>query len=266
MTHPDDTTTQPRFQRFVALGDSQTEGLNDGDDTQGYRGWADRLAETLAASNPGLQYANLAVRGHLAGQIRADQLAPALALRPDIATVVAGMNDVLRPSFDLDEVSGHLAAMFAALVGAGARVGTLTFPDIARIMPIARPLRSRVMALNARIRILAEDHGVALVDGFPHATTTDARIWSEDRLHANALGHTLIAAAMADAFRLPGSDDSWTHPLPPPRARTRREAAGTELRWLTTVVSPWLGRRLLGRSSGDDRTAKRPVLTPVLED
>ncbi|MGW3402537.1 SGNH/GDSL hydrolase family protein, partial [Streptomyces zhihengii] len=114
------------YLRYVALGDSQTEGLGDGDDTVGLRGWADRLAERLAEQNPGVRYANLAVRGRLAGQVRAEQLEPALALRPDLATVVAGVNDLLRPAFDADEVAGHLEAMFAALTGAGARVATLT--------------------------------------------------------------------------------------------------------------------------------------------
>src|SRR5262245_61561497 len=109
------------YLRYVALGDSQTEGLGDGDDSTGLRGWADRLAERLAAGNPGFQYANLAVRGRLAGQVHAEQLAPALALRPDLATVVAGVNDLLRRRFDADEVGGHLEAMFAALTAQGAR-------------------------------------------------------------------------------------------------------------------------------------------------
>ena len=116
------------YLRYVALGDSQTEGLGDGDDVTGLRGWADRLAEQLAAGGSGLQYANLAVRGHLAAQIHAEQLGPALALRPDLATVVAGVNDLLRPRFDADEVAGHLEAMFAALTAQGACVATLTFP------------------------------------------------------------------------------------------------------------------------------------------
>lgn len=84
----------PAFARYVALGESQAEGLCDGDDP--YRGWADRLASQLATVNPELRYANLAIRGRLAGQVRAEQLAPALALKPDLATVVAGMNDLLR--------------------------------------------------------------------------------------------------------------------------------------------------------------------------
>ena len=85
------------YLRYVAMGDSQTEGVGDGDDVTGLRGWADRLAERLAIGNPGLQYANLAVRGRLAAQVHTEQLGPALALRPDLATVFAGVNDLLRP-------------------------------------------------------------------------------------------------------------------------------------------------------------------------
>src|SRR3954453_1015607 len=134
------SSTDPRYLRYVALGDSQTEGLGDGDDIVGLRGWADRLAEHLAQHSPELRYANLAVRGRLAGQVHAEQLAPALALHPDLATVVAGVNDLMRPRFDADEGAGHLEAMFAALTAQGAHVATLTFPDMTRIIPLARPL------------------------------------------------------------------------------------------------------------------------------
>src|SRR3954447_8736645 len=124
------------YKRYVALGDSQTEGLGDGDDTVGLRGFADRLAEHLAAVNPGLRYANLAVRGRTAGQVRTEQLGPALDLRPDLATVVAGVNDLLRPRVDVAEVAGQLEEMFAALTAAGAQVATLTIPDVGKIAPL----------------------------------------------------------------------------------------------------------------------------------
>ncbi len=250
------------YSRYVALGDSQTEGLGDGDELRGYRGFADRLAERLAELDPGLRYANLAVRGKLAGEVRAEQLAPALALEPDLATVVAGLNDILRPRADIAAVVGHLEAMFAALTAAGARVGTVTFPNLARITPLARPLLPRVLAFNAAIRAAAGRHGVRVVDAFPIAVTTDARIWSADRIHATPLGHALIAASMAHALELPDSDDSWTHPLPVlPRPGTLR-VVGTELRWLGSFFGPWAARRLRGVSSGTGRVAKRPALAP----
>ncbi|MFE9397450.1 SGNH/GDSL hydrolase family protein [Streptomyces flavidovirens] len=251
------------YERYVALGDSQTEGLGDGDDATGLRGWADRLAEHLAAVNPQLQYANLAVRGRLAGQVHAEQLAPALALRPDLATVVAGVNDLMRPRFDAVEVVGHLEAMFAALTAAGARVVTVTFPDVGKIVPLARPLRPRVYALNAGIRAAAARHGVLVVETAGHAFAVDPRVWTEDRLHLSPLGHERFAAAAAQAVQLPGADDGWTRPLPPYPAVAGRQAATAELRWIAAHLGPWLGRRLRGRSSGDGRTAKRPQLLAV---
>lgn len=254
------------YERYVAIGDSQTEGVGDGDDATGLRGWADRLAARLAEQNPELRYANLAVRGKLAGEIHAEQLAAALELKPDLATVVAGLNDVLRPKCDVDLVAGHLEAMFASLTAAGATVGTLTFPNVARIAPLAKPLVPRVLALNARIRDAAARHGVKVVETFAVDVTTDARIWSPDRLHANPLGHQRIADSMAHALALPGADDSWTLPLPVVPAPDRLTVIRTELRWLTGFLGPWLHRRLRGVSSGTGREAKRPALTPFRQD
>lgn len=251
------------YARYVALGDSQTEGIGDGDDSVGLRGWADRLAEQLTAVNPGLQYANLAVRGRGAGQVRAGQLGPALALRPDLATVVAGVNDLLRPRCDVAAVAGQLEEMFAALTAAGAQVATLTIPDVGKIAPLARPVRSRVSELNTHIRAAAARHGVAVAEIARHPVATDPRLWSVDRLHASPLGHARIAAAVAQAIELPRSDDAWTLPLPPQDLLTGRQSAAAELRWAAAFLGPWLGRRLRGRSSGDGRTAKRPHLLPL---
>lgn len=251
-----------RFERYVALGDSQTEGLNDGDERSGYRGWADRLAERLAAGHPEFAYANLAVRGLRTREIRDTQLEPALAMRPDLATVMAGMNDLLRPRFDAAQVADGLEDMFAALSAAGARVVTVTFPDIAEIMPMTRPLAPRVRALNAALLVAAERHGVVVVRCDRYPICTDPRIWSEDRLHANALGHTLIADAMAHALGLPDADDAWTRSLTPLPRSSRWSTARTEGRWLRTFVGPWLGRRIRGTSSSAGRTAKRPDLLP----
>lgn len=248
------------YVRYVALGDSQTEGLGDGDEAAGLRGWADRLAEHLAAVNPSLEYANLAVRGRVAGQVRAEQLGPALALRPDLVTVVAGVNDLLRPRFDAEEVAGHLEEMFATFTAAGAHVATLTFPDVGKIVPVARPLRSRVFDLNDRIRAAAARHDVTVAETARHSVTTDPRMWSADRLHASPLGHARIAAAVAHAIHLPGSDESWTLPLAPPAVRAGGRAVAAELRWGAAFLGPWLVRRLRGQSSGDGRTAKRPQL------
>ena len=251
------------LRRFVALGDSLTEGIGDGDEVRGYRGWADRLAEHLARADPGVQYANLAVRGRLAADVRDDQVPAALAMRPDLVTVVAGMNDVIRPGCRVPEVADCLDQTFARLTGAGVRVATITFPDIARLTPLSRLVVPRLLHLNTRIRAAAR-FGVTVVDLYPHDFAADPRMWSPDRLHASEAGCERLAAAFAHALGLPGGDPGWARPLPPAPPRTAWTAVADETRWLARCCAPWVYRRMRGRSSGDGCAPKRPELTPVL--
>jgi lysophospholipase L1-like esterase len=255
-----------RYLRYVAIGDSTTEGLDDPyPDGRGYRGWADRLAGRLAELEPELTYANLAVRGRLAGQIRAEQLAPAVALRPDLATVVAGLNDALRRGFDLDATARDLEAMLSGLREAGATVVTFTFPDPVPVMPIARLARARLAALNARLRESAARTGALVLDLGRNPVASDPRLWSVDRLHANAAGHARIAAGLTHVLELPGAEPDWALALPPAARRRIHQIAAGELAWSGRYLVPWLVRRARGRSSGDGITAKRPDLTPFTE-
>ncbi|MFC0506288.1 SGNH/GDSL hydrolase family protein [Micromonospora costi] len=251
------------WKRYVAIGDSTTEGLDDPDGAGGYRGWADRFALAVARAQGGLEYANLAIRGRTTARIRAEQLPVALGLAPDLATVVAGMNDVLRPSFDVERVAADVAAMQRALVAQGATVLTFTLPDPVPVMPVARPLRGRVLALNAALRAVTARTGATLLDLGAHAVASDPRLWSDDRLHANSAGHERIAAALAHTLGLPGTDDSWARPLVAAPRRRRPEVIRAELAWTRRHLLPWLARHLHGRSSGDERVAKRPVPLPV---
>jgi len=211
------------WQRYVAIGDSSTEGLDDPDGSGGFRGWADRLAEHIARHQGGLEYANLAVRGRATAQIMAEQLPVALSLRPDLVTVVAGMNDLMRPAFDPVAVAAEVGTMFAALVQQGATVLSFTLPDPTPNMPFAWWLRSRVASLNDELLAIGDRVGVIMVDvgGFCHAS--DPRLWSDDRLHGNDAGHALVAQALAHGLGLPGADASWADPLPavPPRGLAR---------------------------------------------
>ena len=249
--------------RYVALGDSTVEGLDDPTGDGGYRGWADRLAEHLAAVQDQLSYANLAVRGKRAGEVRREQLPAALALEPDLVAAVAGLNDVLRPHADLQAVRNDLAAMFAALRATGATVVTFTMPDPAPVLPLARVLRRRLHALNAGTRAAAERYGVLCVDLDSHPVASDPRLWSPDRLHANAAGHARIAAALAHRLGLPGSNGMWQQPLEPAPPRRRGEIAAAELAWSRRYLLPWLADKARGRSAGDGITPKRPGLEPV---
>jgi lysophospholipase L1-like esterase len=259
-----DPASRP-YARYVALGDSSTEGLEDPDGRGGYRGWANRLAERVAAAQGSLLYANLAVRGRTARRILDEQLAPALALRPDLATLFAGTNDAVRSGFDAAAVRRDVETMLRALVDQGATVLTFTLADPAPLLPrpMARRIAPRVAALNEALREAAAASGARLVDFALWPVASDARLWNEDRLHANADGHARIAAALAERLALPGTDGSWREPLPPlpppgPAARLRADLA-----WVRRHFGPWVGRHLRGRSSGDGRVAKRPRLAPV---
>jgi lysophospholipase L1-like esterase len=257
------------YRRFVALGDSQTEGLNDLDDSRAPVGWADRLAVALdATTSPGLAYANLAVRGARAADVLEKQLPTALALEPDLATVVVGMNDVLRHDFDLDRTVDRIEQTFAALTSTGCQVLTMTFPDIARMLPVLARLRPREAALNARIKVAAQRHGVEVLDLFPLALCGDRQMWSHDRIHGSSLGHARIAAAMAALLELPGADDSWAEP---DLGRRPAEVAGRFARWLSvsrdahwvaTFLVPFLARQLRPRNV--EPAPKRPTLVPLV--
>ncbi len=249
------------FSRYVALGDSQTEGVGDDLHRDGVeRGWADRFAEVLALENPHLLYANLAVRGRRIGEVHEQQLAAALALEPDLVSVIAGMNDVIRPRFDLDAALAHMDEMQRALCASGATVLTTTFPDLSSFTPAARLVRTRLARFNVGLRAIAEARGSLLLDAEQIQLASDRRLWCDDRLHLNPDGHRVFASAMAGTLELSAVDHTWRGPLPPAPLEPPGRRLQDELRWVQTFLLPWIGRRLTGRSSGDRRYAKRPKL------
>ena len=248
------------FRRYVALGDSQTEGLNDFAEDGEPRGWADRFADAVAERSPGLLYANLAVRGKRTAEIRRDQVDAALALTPDLVTVVTGVNDVVRPSVDIGAVAADIESMYDVFASSGALVMSSTFP--LPTIGLTRRAAPRLQALNVEIRAAATRHGVLLVEMEGVAMASDLRLWSADRIHLNADGHGRLAAAFTATFAGEG-DRRWAEPLPPTAAPGRAAAAAAEAAWIARFVVPKIVRLVRGRSSGDGRSAKRPELRPL---
>ncbi|MEV7286742.1 SGNH/GDSL hydrolase family protein [Streptomyces sp. NPDC093252] len=228
--------------RFVALGDSLTEGV--GDPTgRGWRGWAALLAGGLV-ERPA-DFTNLAVSGAQTGDVLERQLPAALALRPDVASVVVGVNDTLRATFDIRTVAARLDAVHAAFAGSGTLVLTVCLPDPGTMMglpgALADPLARRQRAVNTVVHALSERYGAVHLHAADGDWTTDRAMWSADRMHPSERGHRQLALRShalltAAGVRAGGPAPSAEPEFPPP---TR--SAG--LWWLATAGTAWVVRR-----------------------
>jgi len=254
--------SSPPYLRFVALGDSFTEGVGDPDPARpnGVRGWADRVAEVLGADEPSFGYANLAIRGRKLDQVLDEQLEPALALAPDLVTVYAGGNDVMRPQVDLDALVGRYDAALGRLAATGARVLVWTAFDPGG-SAVFGTLRGRFALYNELVREAAEDRGATVVDYWRMRAYRDWRLWDTDRLHMGPAGHQVMAIAVLDALGV--EHDLAPLKLAPEVPLSRRQSLSADAAWLRSFAAPWVHRRLTGRSSGDGLDPKHPAYTRV---
>lgn len=247
---------------FVALGDSFTEGLDDWRADGTARGWADRVAEHLGAGRPDFRYANLAVRGKLLDEIVEEQLPVAERLRPDLVTICAGGNDILRLACDTDDLARRFDLALARVTATGAEVVVFTGFDLGRMHPIIRRLRGRVACFNELMRASAERHGSTVVDLWGMTPLADPRAWGSDRLHLTAEGHRRVALRVLETLQEPVVED-WRAPLPDAGPTPWRDRQREDLRWMRAFVMPYLRRRLQGHRTGDGFLPKRPELLPL---
>lgn len=246
----------------MALGDSFTEGVGDPDPTlpNGVRGWADRFAAALAEGRADFGYANLAIRGRKLLPILAEQVEPALALEPDLVSIYAGANDVLRPKVDIDALLTAYDAAVGRLAAGGARLVVFTAYDPGD-SAIFGALRGRFAVYNELVREIAERHGATLVDFWRLRDYRDDRLWADDRMHMSSAGHQRMAIEVLDTLGL--AHTLTPLPLDPLPALGRRQRVAANLDWARSHAGPWLKRRLTGVSSGDALSARRPVLAPI---
>ena len=226
--------------RIVTLGDSITIGMGDPAPDGGWRGWAQHLA--AGVSKPELH--NLAVLGAQARHVERDQLPAALDLRPDIASLVVGINDTLRAGFDPVRTGEAAARTVAALTDNGATVLTMRLPDPGRMFglpsALARPLSRRMHAVNTELDKVAARYGTLHWDATRDPETYDRRNWSVDRLHPNERGHRLIACRFWDSLataRYDLAEKPDPEPTSPPP--TRRD----DFVWMATKGTGWVLRR-----------------------
>ena len=239
------------------MGDSFTEGIGDPEPASpgGHRGWADRVAEELSRGHNDFAYANLAVRGRLLQQIVDQQLAHCLSLKPDLITLSAGGNDLIRPGGDPDALAEKLDSVVQILSLGGATVVLFNGPDTGST--VLGRIRSKVAIYNENLRTIAARHDAVIADMWSLRQLNDPQMWNVDRLHFSPLGHHTIAAMVLDSLNV----DHTLEPLSPKPLpqRSWREARSGDLVWAKEYFVPWVVRRLRHRSSGDGVTAKRPL-------
>ena len=259
LAHDGAMTPQHPWSRYVAIGDSFTEGIGDPEPRSpgGHRGWADRVAEVLSDQTEDFAYANLAVRGRLLQQILDEQVEPALELHPDLITVSMGGNDVIRPGTDPDDIAARFDVGIERLSSQGATVVMFNGPDIG-MTPGARPrprqgrdlqrepAHGRAEARRDRRRhvVAARADRPADVGARPPALL--ARRAPDDRPHGAARAQR---RERSRAVRRPNRC----------REQTWRAARRDDIGWAREYFAPWILRRLRHQSSGDGVEPKRPT-------
>jgi lysophospholipase L1-like esterase len=236
---------------FTALGDSITLGIGDpvrlapppgsrGRGPRAWRGWAVLLSEGLP--EPDLHI--VAGNGACMADLERDQLPAALQLRPDIASVVIGVNDTLRPNFDAARIGASAAHTVGALRAAGAQVLTMRLPDPGRMlgMPdlLARPLARRARQLNEVIDEVAVRFGTLHFDAASDAEVYDPRMWAVDRLHPSERGHRLIARRFH--LLLAGAGCPVGQP-PGPEPENAPPTRAEQIAWMATKGTAWVAKR-----------------------
>jgi lysophospholipase L1-like esterase len=254
-------TAQHPWSRYVAIGDSFTEGIGDPEPGSpgGHRGWADRVAEVLSAKTDDFAYANLAVRGKLMQQILDEQVVPALQLHPDLISISAGGNDVIRPGTDPDEIAALFESAIRQLSADNATIVVFTGVDVG-FSNVFRSIRGKVAIYNENIRAIAARYDCIVADQWGLTEIQDQRMWAPDRLHLAPLGHHTVARMVLAALNVP-NELQPLRPEPLPH-RTWRQLRGEDLSWAREYLVPWVIRRIRHQSSGDHVRPKRPEATP----
>lgn len=250
-----------QWSRYVALGDSMTEGLGDPGPDGGLIGWADRLAALLSAHSGDFTYANLAVRGRKLADIAGPQIEAGLELAPDLVSIIGGGNDILRPGADPDALAAELEEAIATIRATGADVLMATPADPAGA-PIVERTRGRAAIYLGHLWSIAERQGAYLMNQWSFTFLRDWRMWEPDRIHMSAEGHRRVALAAYETLGHTAQEADWRVPLPPQPAPGRLEALRENAVWAKEYAAPWVTRRLQGKSSGDTISPKRPDLGP----
>ena len=186
----------------------------------------------------------------------------ALALKPDLVSLIGGGNDMMRPHADPDRMARNIEDAVVRIKATGADVLLGTGMDTAD-SALMKLTRGRVAVMNSNIWSIAQRHGAFVLDIWGMRALKDWRLWTEDRIHLTPEGHRRIAQGALAALGLTPDDPDWDEPLDLVTPAAWRARARDNADWFAHHVYPWASRRITGKSSGDNRIPKRPALGPI---
>ena len=225
---------------LVALGDSVTVGVGDAV-PEGYQpGCAAHVAVCLSA-----RFTSLARNGARARDVVLEQLPRALELRPDVATLLVGGNDVLRGDFDPAVVAAQVRTTCIELTAIGTKVVVVLLHDPERVLPKGGWVLGRVISVRAGLvsravgQALADVAGVSVVDPRQDPESTDPATWFVDRMHPSPVGHRYIANRVASEFARIG----FRRLAPAPPVTTDAPGPVKQFVWLIIAGVPWFLKR-----------------------
>lgn len=183
------------WQHYVALGDSLTAGVGDAVAGVESRSWADRFAEALRPQ----QYTNLAKRGATTQDILTTQVERAVALQPDLISVLAGGNDMRQPDWNPDQTRDNLRAILQPFAERGVVLVTFTMVNIfaalpPEVLPRYASVQERIRRANDLMRQVSREFDAVCVDLQNAPELLDLKhTLSQDMVHPNMLGYQRIA-------------------------------------------------------------------------
>jgi lysophospholipase L1-like esterase len=182
------------WKRFVAIGDSFTEGIGDEVEGIALKSWVDHFVQLCEKD---IEYANFAKRGLVTEEIRLQLLEKALTFNPDLVSLIAGANDVLKGRWNHDAYKNDMEFMIDTLSKAGADIIIANLPDFTVRLPFAsekkQEIKEQLLEANEVIHSLSREYKLHHVDFWNHHLVNDNTLWSKDLIHPNSKGYVKVA-------------------------------------------------------------------------
>lgn len=250
--------------RLDAVGDSFSCGVGVGLQIPPHQTWVGLLAESL-----GLDLALHAAPGMASGEVVRDQLPHATAHRAELATLLVGLNDIIRSAFDRVATRSNIQLIIDELCAAHEVVLVARLHDAVGRLPIPNRMRrhyvSRIFEVNMALDDAVADHANAVMLDLAEILELRADCaWAVDRIHPSRYGHHAVAAAALSALRDPRVP---VKELAVAEVPTGAATLLDEIGWFLGQGLPWLVRRLpkvvSGRTADELRRSELDPLKPL---